>query len=375
MHSSTSSSESVDVAHRKEHDKHVPVRSIPSQPWRKVLAGALASTLVLLSTWECRMRTLELRPGDLSDGLSAWAEQRRRIDNEPIPVAIVGDSRILFDTDLDRFEALTGIRPLQLALAGTNARPFLEDLAADPRFRGLVIVGITDHSYFREQLGLSGDVAKRWRKESPSERIGYLVHRVLSRYVAFLDDEYRLSTLVERLDTGWRQAADSPYDDVWKISTMHDDRQTALWTRLEHDPRLRDHARAAWHGFMGKPVTAEMLRSTQEKTRAAVMAIRARGGDVVFVRPPSGPEVRMNEERRTPRAMGWDALLAASQVRGIHADDEPNMRGLILPDYSHLSASCATVFTDALVRRLAVATPLIQLKSGVQKALTPADCR
>ena len=45
------------------------------------------------------------------------------------PVAIVGDSRILFDTDLDRFEALTGVRPVQLAIHGTSALTLLEDAA------------------------------------------------------------------------------------------------------------------------------------------------------------------------------------------------------------------------------------------------------
>ena len=34
-----------------------------------------------------------------------------------MPVVIVGDSRILFDIDLDRAEQLTEVRPLQLAIA------------------------------------------------------------------------------------------------------------------------------------------------------------------------------------------------------------------------------------------------------------------
>ena len=80
--------------------------------------------LLAIAAWEWRMRTLELLPGDIQDSASFWAEQRRRVNTENIEVAIVGDSRILFDTDFNRFEALTGVRPLQLALAGQQ-RPAL----------------------------------------------------------------------------------------------------------------------------------------------------------------------------------------------------------------------------------------------------------
>ena len=56
--------------------------------------------------------------------------------SESAEVAIVGDSRILFDTDLDRFEALTGVRPVQLAIHGTSALTLLEDVADNPNFKG-----------------------------------------------------------------------------------------------------------------------------------------------------------------------------------------------------------------------------------------------
>ena len=71
---------------------------------------------------------LGLQAGDLDDRPSFWAEQRRRLDGGDVKVAILGDSRILYDTDLARFESLTGMQPVQLAIAGSNALPFLEDL-------------------------------------------------------------------------------------------------------------------------------------------------------------------------------------------------------------------------------------------------------
>ncbi|HEY2445694.1 MAG TPA: hypothetical protein VGI20_08160 [Rhizomicrobium sp.] len=338
----------------------------------------VALTLLFTGLWEWQMRALELAPGDLGDGPSAWAEQRRRVDTEPIPVAIVGDSRILFDTDFNRFAALTGMRPLQLALPGTNPRFFLENLADDPKFKGLLIVGTAETIYFRDKIGLMREALTRFQHESPSQRISFLLNRALRRFLSFLDEDYRLSTLVARLDPGLRAGADEPYGDVWKLSSSTDDRYTWLWPRIEHDQRLRAHARKVWltstAPFVGKPVDAATIKLTLEKTRVAVAKIRAHGGDVIFIRPPSAPELRKHEDERLPRAKGWDALLAAAKVKGIHADDISAMKGLVIPEFSHLSRACAAVFTDAYVRRLAELTPRIRLRPDAPMALAARDC-
>jgi hypothetical protein len=85
--------------------------------------------ILLTSVWEWKMRSLELIPGDLGANYDRWAELRREVDKRDVPVAIIGDSRILFDTDLDRAVQLTSVRPLQLAIAGGSGLPILENLA------------------------------------------------------------------------------------------------------------------------------------------------------------------------------------------------------------------------------------------------------
>jgi len=388
MPSSTSSSEEKAAARRPEPPaglrltaadrpgvaQPVPERDIPNQPWRAILLCVLVLTLVMTGLWEWRIRQFQVRPGDLDDSASAWAEQRRRIRTEPVKAAIVGDSRILFDTDLDRFEQLTGVRPVQLALPGTNGRPFLEDLAADPHFKGLAIVGLADTSYFREGVGLMEDALRHGKWESPADRGSFLIHREVRRRLALLDDEYRLSSLVTRQDPNLRPGVQGPYDDVWKISETYEGRQTWIWPRIETDQRLRAHARAAWHEFKRPKATPKIIRMTQEKTAAAVAKIRARGGDVVFVRPPSAPEFRVNEEASIPRAKGFDALLVAANAKGVHFDDLPAAQNLVLPESSHLTRACATVFTDAYVRALTRLTPHLPLKPDAPPPLTRLDC-
>ena len=142
----------------------------------------------------------------------------------------------------------------------------------------------------------------------------------------------------------------------------------------ETNPYLRTHARHAWNLFRGPPLPPFIARNVVARSAEAVRRIRARGGEVIFVRPPSAPELRAVEDGRLPRSKGWDLLLAATHAQGIHADDLPQAQNLVIPEWSHLSRKCATVFTDAYVRRLADLTPRIKLRADAPTPLTRDDC-
>jgi len=72
--------------------------------------------------------------------------------------------------------------------------------------------------------------------------------------------------------------------------------------------------------------------------------------------------------------LGWDRLLATVPAKGIHADDLPQAQNLVIPEWSHLSHKCATVFTDAYVRRLVELTPRLKLRADAPRPLSRADC-
>ena len=355
----------------------VPERDIPERPWRAMALVVTVLVIVLTSFWEWRMRALELIPGDLGANYDNWAELRRQIDNRDVPVVIIGDSRILFDTDLDRAAQLTGVRPLQLAIAGGTGLPILEDVAGDPHFKGLAIVGMAETAYFdntfavarpEKALGLS-----HW--ESPAKRGSFVIEQLISPAFAMLDDNYQLSTLVFRLDRHWRPGAMSPHDDVWKAQETGAGGQTWIWRRLEHDPRMSEHTRNVWHHlFPPQPLDDKSIQDILVRTKTAVDKIRARGGDVVFVRPPSAPDLRVIEDKHLPKAKAWDALLTYTHTNGIHFDDLPAAQKLNLPESSHLSRACATVFTDAYIRNLADQTTLLHITPNSVPRLSARGC-
>jgi hypothetical protein len=363
------------AANRPGQAQPVPTRDIPLRPWAKIGTFVFFAVALLMTGWEWTARTqIGLRAGDIDDSPQAWAEARRAAD--AAPVAIVGDSRILFDTDQDRFEALTGVRPVQVSHVGTNSRTLLEHFANDPNFHGLLIVGMADVIYFgRPGIGLAATAIHNYDKNNkPAQLTGLWLDRWLQQYFAFMDSDYRLSMWAPRVDNGWRTGVDSPYEDVWKISEVFPGRQYFMWDRIETDPYLRAHARHAWNGFKGPPVPPSLANKVIVRTAEAVRRIRARGGDVIFIRPPSAPQIRVNEQQRLPKALGWDRLLVGAHAKGIHADDLPRAQNLVIPEWSHLSRKCAAVFTDAYVRRLVELTPRLKLRASAPPPLSRADC-
>ena len=355
----------------------VPERDIPPQPWHAISLTVLLLVVLLTALWEWQMRRLELVPGDLSSSYDTWAQLRRSVDQHNVPLLFLGDSRILYGSDLDRVAQLTGIRPVQLGIAGGNGLLVLEDIANDPHFHGLAVVGMAEISFFdtrftvirtREALDLS-----RW--ESPAKRASYQIQRVISPALAMLDDSYQLSTLVEHLDPDWRPGVRGPYHDVWKIGELRADGQARLWRRLEDDPYLSAHAHNVWlQLFAPFPVPDSAIQPILIRTKAAVDKIRARGGDVVFLRPPSSPDLRAIEDKHLPRERGWDPLLAYTHAPGIHADDLPTVQHLVLPEGSHLTHACATVFTDAFIRQVTQKTRLLHLQPNAPPPLSTRDC-
>ena len=352
----------------------VPVRDIPQQPWGRIMGFVAVALAIGTAALEANARRIGLRAGDLDNSEVAWVKERVRSDSAD--VAIVGDSRILFDTDLDRFEALTGIRPVQLAIHGTSALTLLEDAASNENFRGLLIVGMSDTMFFQPFDGYGGYVKRRGDFTSPSGRLGIEIDHMLQRRLAFLDSNHRLSVTAHRLDPDLRPGVEGPKHDIWKLSEVGEERATSMWPPVEHDPEIRARSRWAWKGFKEKfPYTPQLIAKGQARAVKAVAAIRARGGEVVFVRPPSDIQLRVNEEAQVPKAKGWDALLRATGSAGVHNDDlPPHQRRLIMPEWSHLNRACSTVFTDAYVRRLTALTPRLSLKADAPPPLSRDDC-
>ena len=215
----------------------MPTRDIPKQPWGRVMIAVAVVLAAGIAALEVNARrNIGLHAGDLDNSEVAWVKERVR--SEAAEVAIVGDLRILFDTDLDHFEALTGTRPVQLAIHGTSALTLLEDAASNENFTGLLIVGLADTMFFQPFDGYGEYVRRRGDFTSPSGRLGIEIDHVLQRRLAFLDSNYRLSVAAHRLDPDFRPGVEGPKHDIWKLQEVGENRATWMWDRVEYDPPI-----------------------------------------------------------------------------------------------------------------------------------------
>ena len=347
-------------------------REIPDT--RLGAAGWLAIAVVAAATvaWELQMRALGLVAGDLDDSKASWSVERQKIaDGRHDGVAIVGGSRILFDTHIDGWEELTGRRPIQLALAGMSGQRFLADLANSSEFAGLVLIDVTPAQFFREGLGnpeFEG-VLEVWDQRGPAERLGHAIGVFLSRHIAFLDDQYTPFQLINQLRIPEREGVIGPYLRPWKLSESYDDRQTVLWRQIETNDWLRAHAIHVWtFRPVPPPPNEALIAKIIADVRASVARIRARGGEVVFIRPPSTGAYYEREQLQVPRDRTWDRLLRETGTFGIHFEDYPAMQGLDLPELSHLSREAARAYTRAYVGVLVEQFPELKRPVGAETA-------
>jgi len=344
----------VTAADRPGVAQPVPLREVPAQPWARVALGALLLFAVLIAGWEYYWRAFGVTPATRnSDGL--WAMQRRRIDNgEGNATVLVGSSRMYFDLQLDVWEKLDGARPIQLAFEGTSPVPFLENLAADPKFTGRLLIGVAPELFF-SGYAYRGAALKYYEKESPSQRVGqWLSMHLIEPYFAFYDDDFALATVLKRQNWPPRDGK-TEHLSVRKLSVSAADRHTHLWEKVENDPDYKALARKIWlQDFQPSDddpppeKLKQMLAEQIDRAVKAVITLRERGVKVLFVRPPSTGPYLEYDNKLFPRAQSWDVLLAKSGVPGIHFEDYPELQGLELPEWSHLTHADAEKFTAAL---------------------------
>jgi len=355
MHSSTSSSD-------PGHPYPPLLRAVPAGRWSVTVAAAFVIFAVALGAWEGYWRSQWMTPSTRnSDGL--WALTRDRIDDEGgRGVALVGSSRILFDINLETWREVTGVLPIQLALEGTGPRPFLKHVADETGFSGLTIVGVMEPLFFGPDIGLRAAALQRYRERSPADNWSQqLSMRVVEPVFAFYDPDTALFATLRRQPI-WPERAGliPPLPEVRKLSNTRRNRHTEMWDRVELDPDYREVARRTWRTFLALPpppmppphVMEQITNAMYDDLTAQVAAIRARGGEVVFVRPPSSGPFLEFEQKVFPRSQFWDVLLQRTGAAGIHFEDHADLRDVELPEWSHIRAGDTPKFTRALINHM-----------------------
>lgn len=343
-------------------------RVIPDLPWRQLALTAALLTALAAVAWEIHARHLGYGP-TLNDTPDLWAQERSKV--KPDSTVIIGDSRALFDLDLGVLEQGLGRRPIQLALAGSCAYPVLADLVADKNFHGTVICSLLPALWLvpaGPPLENSKNALKHWRNWTPAQRASNQLAMLFEEHLASLKQEdLTLDQLLKKLPIANRPNAQVPPKLPPYFQTTERDRQTRMFAGCAQPGPLQDRVKFGWiplftppppPSYVPRDVFLKGVGAAIEKrfkdTAEAVHKLRARGGKIVFVRFPNSGELQELEDRATPRAGPWTRIINETGAPGLYYSDYPELI-FNCPEWSHLSAPDAVLFTKRLVPHLQAA--------------------
>lgn len=323
----------------------------------------LAFTLGLISiiAWESYWRSKGFYP-TLDDNESLWSVQRNRVKTTTDQdIILLGSSRVLFDIQLNEWEALTGIRPIQLASAGSSPLPMFHDLVANTEFNGTIVVGVTPGLFF----STVSPQAEPWAW--PQSRVDYYKNRTLAqesnhilslplqKNLAFVSEDQgvdgiKLKELLGQIKVGNRVI--DPFPPFHEFGLIEEDRNLKMKPITVTDTAYANSIIRVWQFFTkgaanGPPPEKE---ATTAFFLNDLKTFEARGGQVILVRCPSSGSSRVAENMGLPRAEFWDSLVQQSNLKSYHFEDYEQFKNLICPEESHLSGEDAQYFTTELVK-------------------------
>jgi len=325
-------------------------------------AGILTVVLVAAAviSWELYVRS---KGYDTSydDDPALWSDKRKRV-YEPMDksTVFIGSSRIKFDLDIDTWETMTGDLPVQLACVGSNPIPVLENLAADENFKGKLVVDVTEGLFFSTSPGNSTrpvENIKYYKEKTPAQQASFHINHLLESKFAFLNKEWlslgaRLNTLDIPDRPGVYNFKGFPSD----FGRVKFSRQEYMTDKFVTDTVLQNKVKNIWDGFRkaskDPPASGAKLDSILNVVKIAVDKIKARGGQVLFVRTPSSGAFLMGENMGFPRDKYWERILTVTGCPGIHFADYPAIAHFVCPEFSHLSQADAIVFTKHFIKIL-----------------------
>jgi hypothetical protein len=294
-----------------------------------------------------------------NDDKIMWSRHRKKIYDSPDKTTVfIGGSRIKFDLDIQTWERLTGQNAIQLAIVGTPSRAVLRHLANDEKFKGNLVIDVAEGQFFTlvdsvRRDRLANDAMEYYRDETPAQRLSASINNFLEARLVFLEEgKFGLTALLNDFKTTNRIGVFVRQNFPKEFSMADDDRQTRLTPMFLASPSLQQIQRDIW---MNSPVMkipaikGDTLDIFFLQIKNAIDRIRARGGDVVFVRPPSNEQYWAAEKRRFPRQKYWGRLLWVTDSRGIHFSDDSTTSKLHCPEWSHLAPEGAVQYTTSMV--------------------------
>jgi hypothetical protein len=320
---------------------------------------ALSLSFIAILSWEIHLRH-KGHQLTYDDNEALWADKRAMVyDPADKAIVFIGSSRIKYDLDIPTWRAITGKDAIQLSNVGSTPRDVLTDLANDTNFKGNLVVDITEGLFFSEFGPYNASTLKKiayFHQRTPTQRFSFQVNHVLESQFVFLDQDYfSINGMLDNMPIPPRPGVFPGLHFPMGFTLVSYDRQNIMTPDFVADTNQHNAVRGIWAYGMSQPfvpLSTEKTDAIFNSVKTDVDKIKARGGQVLFVRTPSTGPYRQAEMKGYPRTAYWDRLLATTGCKGIYFTDYPATAFFECPEWSHLKPTDAVLYTKAFIQEM-----------------------
>lgn len=342
------------------------------------LITALIISILGITAWEIYWRSQGYFP-DIDDDKYLWSKTRSKLETATKnDIVLIGSSRVLFNIQVHKWDSLTGIKPIQLANAGSTPLPTFHDIVENTDFKGTVVVGVTPPLFFSTTF----EQAPPWTRASSrsefyknrtyAQRLNYILSIPFQNSLAFVSnddeawvDDINLKALLKTIELPNRtgKPKEPPFRRFQDIDSY---RNVRMKEEMVTDTSFANSIKAVWTSMLTsepKPPPPDN-KGTTDFFLKDLEKFKARGGKVILLRSPSDGFFDELEKMITPRPEFWDELVAKAGVPAYHYQDYKGLSPFKTIEWSHLSAKDADQFTENLVKILLEDKVITNLKTN-----------
>lgn len=340
------------------------------KPWAMALMGGLFIISVIIGFFEYNLRARHWTP-TVNDTVELWIKQRQQASQlGDQALILIGGSRIQLGTDLNLLEKLSGKKPIQLAIDGSNFYPVLKNLAEDPTITGNIILDL--HESLIENLFVQ-DKAWDWvnayqqQAQQPLyKQLDQTIHNYLTQHMVTKLEGAKPSKVIAQLALQPKQGAgnylithnnrsrDADYSkvkmpDFYIARVIRHSGLTLDQTQVQSYSELL----ALYENAITKiPVSDDSdFNQNLPELIHLINQLKTRGSKVFIVRMPTSKLIWAIDQQRYPLEKFWQQI-ATQHAASIHFKDYSELNSFDLPDGSHLDQKDKAAFTEGLYQTI-----------------------
>ena len=322
----------------------------PSAPYLKVWGLALLLFLLVLAGLEVFWRSSG-QYASVTDDMFLWSYQRSRVYSQAgvNRLVILGSSRSMLGIVPEVLKSeFPSYEVVHLAVDGHNPYASFKDLAEDERFDGVLLVDMTEKSFFPDNQ----DAQQAWVDYYHHEWSSWgRVDKLLNMHIrVFLQS--RLVMLNSALNPRMLIANNFHLQPAYYY--FRPDRYRPAFYNDRLTPQELDLARARRLEIVSRTerstpeMKLEFAQILKDQVRPLVAELQSRGGEVVFLRMPTCGQHWELDQANYPLPDYWEKIQPITGASTIHFSETDGLADFECADYSHLDATDAPEFTVRL---------------------------